>query len=493
MSASDAGVIPPAHRGGQPGASATEPRPRPAAAPPDEDDRRTPSTTIHRTRRLRGARWPAQACWGWAPSGSAARPGGRAATTGRRQCSTADLGAQLKAARRAPASATRTVVLTNTGQPHLHGRRLRRPGAAGRAPPGRADRPAPAAPAGAQTVTLAPGGSARSLLHWTVDPGGRRERRDVRADRGDRRRHAAEPDHGAALRPWTFGAGVPARADRAERLRRRLGRLLTPGRPPGGFRPGGPALGSGSARRCRCPSGSRASTVPPCRSRPPGPAPAPARCRRRLRALGLRYSSSQMCGRSSAGMPGPVSATSTTTVPAASRARTSIRSPGAVYLIALSTRLPTASASRSAVPAAPGQRPGRPRQVEADAAIGRAGCSRAMSIASSSSAATSTGRRSSSAALDVGDLAQVGGQPAQPHHLRLDAGRPASRSAPAAVARRWPAAARIAVSGFFSSWSSRESSSRRSSAPAAALLVQPPPPLRSRPRPRAPGRAGPAG
>ena len=116
--------------------------------------------------------------------------------------------------------------------------------------------------------------------------------------------------------------------------------------------------------------------------------------------------------------------------PPDSRARTSIRSPGAVYLIALSRRFSNASDSRSQSPrncgSGQGAR-GRSRLSDRSAAPG---CSRAISTASASRAVDVDRPAVQLAALDVGDLAQVGGQPAQPEHLRLDAGRNASWSAP---------------------------------------------------------------
>jgi hypothetical protein len=120
------------------------------------------------------------------------------------QCSTADLSAQLKAGSPGAGQRYATVVLTNTS-----GRTCTVYGYGGLGLLGaprqgvptdlrRVPSPAPA------TVTLSPGGSARSLLHWTIVPA------------SDENATTCQPtavtavvtppnQTTSALRPWTFG------------------------------------------------------------------------------------------------------------------------------------------------------------------------------------------------------------------------------------------------------------------------------------------------
>jgi hypothetical protein len=120
------------------------------------------------------------------------------------QCSTADLAAQLTAGSPGAGQRYATIVLTNTG-----GRSCTVGGYGGLAllggpgqgvPTDLRRNPSPAP----TTVSLPPGGSARSLLHWTVTPA------------SDEAGTACEPtavtavvtppnQTTAALRPWTLG------------------------------------------------------------------------------------------------------------------------------------------------------------------------------------------------------------------------------------------------------------------------------------------------
>ena len=134
----------------------------------------------------------------------AAAPSAAGATGTTPQCSTADLAAQLKVGSPAAGQRYATVVLTDvSGRTCTVGGYggLALLGAPGQGVPTDLIRNASPAPT---TVTLAPGGSARSLLHWTVVPA------------VDESGTACEPtavtvvvtppnQTTAALRPWTFG------------------------------------------------------------------------------------------------------------------------------------------------------------------------------------------------------------------------------------------------------------------------------------------------
>jgi len=134
----------------------------------------------------------------------AAAPSAAGATGAPPQCSTADLAAQLKAGSPAAGQRYATIVLTDTSDHTCtvggYGG-LALLGAPGQGVPTDLRRNASPAPG---TVTLAPGGSARSLLHWTVVPA------------TDESGSSCEPtavtvvvtppnQTTAALRPWTFG------------------------------------------------------------------------------------------------------------------------------------------------------------------------------------------------------------------------------------------------------------------------------------------------
>lgn len=97
-----------------------------------------------------------------------ALPSASAATGATPQCSTADLGAQLKAGSPGAGQRYATIVLTNTSGRtcYVHGYGgMALLGAPAVGVPTDLRRNASPAPG---TVTLAPGASARSLLHWTV-------------------------------------------------------------------------------------------------------------------------------------------------------------------------------------------------------------------------------------------------------------------------------------------------------------------------------------
>ena len=135
---------------------------------------------------------------------AAAGPAAGAATGAPAQCSTAGLSAQLKPGSPGAGQRYATIVLTNTSgstctMGGYGGMALL--GGPGQGVPTDLRRVASPAPG---TVTLAPGGSARSLLHWSVVPG--------TGEAGT----ACEPtattvvvtppnQTTAALRPWTFG------------------------------------------------------------------------------------------------------------------------------------------------------------------------------------------------------------------------------------------------------------------------------------------------
>jgi hypothetical protein len=131
-------------------------------------------------------------------------PSASGATGATPQCSTADLAAQLRAGSPGAGQRYATIVLTNTsGRTCTVGGYggLALLGAPGQGVPTDLRRNVSPAPT---TVSLAPGGSARSLLHWTVIPA------------TDESGTACEPtavtavvtppnQTTAALRPWTLG------------------------------------------------------------------------------------------------------------------------------------------------------------------------------------------------------------------------------------------------------------------------------------------------
>jgi hypothetical protein len=133
-----------------------------------------------------------------------ALPSAWGATGAPAQCSTADLAAQLRAGSPGAGQRYATIVLTNTsGRTCTVGGYggMALLGAPGQGVPTDLHRNSSPAPS---TVSLAPGGSARSLLHWTVVPA------------PDESGTACEPSAvtavvtppnqtTAALRPWTLG------------------------------------------------------------------------------------------------------------------------------------------------------------------------------------------------------------------------------------------------------------------------------------------------
>ena len=136
--------------------------------------------------------------------GGFALPSASGATGAAVQCSTVDLAAHLLAGSPGAGQRYATIVLTNTsGRTCTVGGYggMALLGAPGQGVPTDLHRNASPAPS---TVSLAPGGSARSLLHWTVTPA------------SDEPGTACEPtavtavvtppnQTTAALRPWTFG------------------------------------------------------------------------------------------------------------------------------------------------------------------------------------------------------------------------------------------------------------------------------------------------
>jgi hypothetical protein len=131
-------------------------------------------------------------------------PAASGATSAPGQCSTADLAAQLKAGSPGAGQRYATIVLTNaSGRTCTVGGYggLALLGSPGQGVPTDVRRNASPAPT---TLSLPPGGSARSLLHWTVNPA------------TDESSTACEPtavtavvtppnQTTAALQPWTFG------------------------------------------------------------------------------------------------------------------------------------------------------------------------------------------------------------------------------------------------------------------------------------------------
>ncbi|MGZ4608444.1 MAG: DUF4232 domain-containing protein [Blastococcus sp.] len=163
----------------------------------------TRTTSFRRPRRIRQAALAGAGLLAVGGLGLAAAPTAGAVTT-TPQCSTADLAAQLKGGGAGAGQRYATVVLTNTSghtcTVHGYGG-LALLGAPRQGVPTDLRRVASPAPS---TVTLSPGGSARSLLHWAVVP----------AD--DENGTACEPtavtvvvtppnQTTSALRPWTFG------------------------------------------------------------------------------------------------------------------------------------------------------------------------------------------------------------------------------------------------------------------------------------------------
>ena len=178
---------------------------------------------------------------------------------------------------------------------------------------------------------------------------------------------------------------------------------------------------------------------------------------------------------SSSLIPGPVSATSTTTQAPSSKARTSMVSPAAENLKALSSRLWHARKSRSRSPETGGSGQGAcgQRQATGGACRLRPRPGDLQQLAQQLAQVHRLGLER--LRLQVGQLAQVAAEPGQPVHLAC-AGWPAPASS--TVSSRLARAARMAVSGFLISWSRRRMKRRCTSAcsPLAA---------RARLRPRA--------
>ncbi|HEV7210770.1 MAG TPA: DUF4232 domain-containing protein [Blastococcus sp.] len=160
-------------------------------------------TTSFLPRRIRRAALASVGVLAVGGLGLAAAPTAGAVTT-TRQCSTADLAVSLKPGSPGAGQRYATVVLTNTSGSactvHGYGG-LALLGAPRQGVPTDLRRVASPAPA---TVTVRAGGSARSLLHWTVVPA------------ADENGTACEPtavtvvvtppnQTTSALRPWTFG------------------------------------------------------------------------------------------------------------------------------------------------------------------------------------------------------------------------------------------------------------------------------------------------
>ena len=160
-------------------------------------------STPTRSRRLPHLMILSAALVGLTASGlAAAGSAGAAPATGR--CSTADLSVQLKPGSPGAGQRYATVVLTSTSGHACTVRGyggLALLGAPGQGVPTDLRRlPSP----GPQTVSLAPGGSARSLLHWTVVPAG--DEPGTACEPSATTVVVTPPDQTtAALVPWTFG------------------------------------------------------------------------------------------------------------------------------------------------------------------------------------------------------------------------------------------------------------------------------------------------
>ena len=165
----------------------------------------TPTTqsTRTRSRRLSHLLIVGVAAVGLTAAGLAAAGSAGAAPAAPR-CSTAGLSVQLKAGSPGAGQRYATVVLTNTGGRACTVRGyggLSLLGAPGQGVPTDLRRESSPAPG---TVSLAPGGSARSLLHWTVVPAGNEA--GATCQPSATTVVVTPPDQAlAALRPWTFG------------------------------------------------------------------------------------------------------------------------------------------------------------------------------------------------------------------------------------------------------------------------------------------------
>ena len=160
-------------------------------------------TTSIRPRRIRQAALAAAGVLAVGGLGLAVAPTAGAVPTTPR-CSTAGLAAQLKPGSPGAGQRYATVVLTNTS-----GRTCTVQGFGGLALLGAPRQGVPTdlrrvAPPAPRAVTLRPGGSARSLLHWTVVPAGNENGRPC--DPIAVTVVVTPPNQTtAALRPWTFG------------------------------------------------------------------------------------------------------------------------------------------------------------------------------------------------------------------------------------------------------------------------------------------------
>jgi hypothetical protein len=159
-------------------------------------------TPVFRTRRVRTLLVGALVAGaGIAAAGPAA--GAISSSAAPAQCSTANLSAQLKPGSPGAGQRYATIVLTNTSGStctvHGYGG-MALLGAPGQGVPTDLRRVATPAPG---TVTLAPGGSARSLLHWTVIQAAN----ETAACQPTATAVVVTPPNQttAALRPWTFG------------------------------------------------------------------------------------------------------------------------------------------------------------------------------------------------------------------------------------------------------------------------------------------------
>src|SRR5690606_26953337 len=185
------------------------------------------------------------------------------------------------------------------------------------------------------------------------------------AERRKNRVSPAEPLVAAAVRSGTGRDGGNAETSGDERPRGRQppgsapGPAAGSGAPSGASAgPAGPASGTRTVNAAPPPGACAADAPPPCSSAMlrtiarPSPLP-PVR---RLRDLSARQNRPKTCGRSSAEIPVPVSATSISASAPSRRPRTVTVPPSGVCRIALPTRFPTACSSRarSAIGTTPG-------------------------------------------------------------------------------------------------------------------------------------------
>ena len=217
------------------------------------------------------------------------------------------------------------------------------------------------------------------------------------------------------------------------------------------------------------------ATLPPWRVTTTRTSASPMPVPGRLRAARPRASSCQTCPISSAGMPVPVSATSSSSQWSSSLARTSTVSPGTENFTALEIRFWMAMNSRSRSPSTCGRGHGACGTDSRRTRSRAPGISAAASATSYSRPGRSTGAVSicwvSRSASLRRSLTRRVIRSACADTLARAADRPWAAQEPAAApaCSMFASPARMAVSGFFSSWSSRMRKRSRSCVAVAAV------------------------